>query len=89
MQRLGRLAPTDEEPVFPLICVSIVRIFFELHAARPSGFGMSPITYHDIDAYARLMHVKLSPWDVRMLRRMDEVMLKASRIAQENKSKNG
>lgn len=79
--------PDDEEPVFPASNQHLFSIFFDLHATRPSGFGMSPITYEAIDTYARLMHLELSAWEVRMLRQMDQVMMKANRIASKTESK--
>ena len=48
---------------------------------------MSAITYEAIDTYARLMHLELSAWEVRMLRQMDQVMMKANRIASKAESK--
>ena len=80
------VADEDEEPVFPASNQHLFSIFFDLHATRPqSGFGMSAITYEAIDTYARLMHLELNAWEVRMLRQMDQVMMKANRIASATK----
>jgi hypothetical protein len=84
----GAVSAEDDEPVFPASHQHLFSIFFDLHSTRPqTGFGMSAITYEAIDTYARLMHIELSPWEVRMIRRMDEVMLKANRVAGAGKMK--
>jgi hypothetical protein len=78
----------DDEPIFPASHQHLFSMFFDLHSTRPqSGFGMSPITYEAIDTYARLMHLELSAWEVRMLRAMDQVMMKANRIASKTETK--
>lgn len=86
MKAQGVVADEDDEPVFPLRHQHLFAIFFDLHATRPqTGFGMSAITYEAIDTYARLMRLEVSPWEVRMLRQMDQVMMKANRIASATK----
>ena len=47
--------------------------FWALDSARAvSGMGISPIGYGDIDAWARRTGENLSPWEVSVLRGMDE-----------------
>ena len=88
LKERGMVADEDEEPVFPASNQHLFSIFFDLHATRPqTGFGMSAITYEAIDTYARLMRLELSAWEVRMLRQMDQVMMKANRIASKAESK--
>jgi len=38
---------------------------------RDRGFAVGPITFAEIDAYQRLTHAGLSPWDVKLIRRLD------------------
>jgi len=72
----------DNEPVFPYRRQYLFEAFWDLHQVRGSnGFGPSPISYHDIDTYCRVLDVKLTPWDVRMIRQMDSVMMKANRVS--------
>ena len=78
----GKLKPDDDEPIFPYSREYVFKVFWDLHQVRGSnGFSMNPISYHDIECYMRVMSVELVPWDVRLIRIMDDVMLKASRVA--------
>lgn len=46
--------------------------FCDLNDARGhTGFGPSPITYQDIMAWAILMGIAPSPWDVEQIRMLD------------------
>lgn len=50
--------------------------FWSLDAARPSnGFGANPITYSEIEAWARLVDAEPSPDEVRVIKAMDGAML--------------
>jgi hypothetical protein len=49
--------------------------FSELSATRSSGFGLSALSYVDIDAWARLTRRVLRPWEVRALRDLDTIFL--------------
>ncbi|MBY0431698.1 MAG: hypothetical protein K2Q10_10910 [Rhodospirillales bacterium] len=50
--------------------------YAELESGRGgSGFGPQPLSYADIDAWARLMSVRPSPWEVLALRRIDILWL--------------
>jgi hypothetical protein len=48
--------------------------FLELSRARTEG---QPITYPDIDAYSRLMDVRIQPWEAALIRRLDMEALAA------------
>lgn len=88
LKQRGMVAIEDDEPVFPASQQRLFTVFFDLHSTRPqTGFGMSAITYEAMDTYARLMRLELSAWEVRMLRQMDQVMMKANRIASKTESK--
>lgn len=51
-------------------------MFLDLHAARPVGMqGISPITYSEVDAYLRTTHTALTPWEVRLVRAIDEAYM--------------
>lgn len=50
--------------------------FCELSAARTSnGYGADPITFGDIDAWARLTRLSPTPWEVALIRRIDSAIL--------------
>lgn len=52
--------------------------FIELASARTSnGFGLNPISYVEIAAWARLTGREPSPWEVSLLKRMDGAALAA------------
>jgi hypothetical protein len=53
--------------------------FLELSASRGSnGFGgLDPLSYTEIDAWARLHGVAPTPFEVGVLRRLDQALLKA------------
>jgi hypothetical protein len=46
--------------------------FSTLSARRTIGMAVNPITFSDIDAWARLMGVSPSPWEVTLLTRLDD-----------------
>jgi hypothetical protein len=51
----------------------------EIASARGSnGFGPSPITWSEINAWQSLCGVCLSPWEVQLMRELDAVELSAS-----------
>lgn len=61
---------------FPLNLGYIWTWFCALSEARGSGgFGASPITYPQIEAWARLMRTEVTPWEVGILRRLDRVFI--------------
>jgi hypothetical protein len=52
--------------------------FDELSRSRGSnGFGLNPIGYPDIAAWARLTGREPTPWEVSVLRRMDNALLES------------
>lgn len=59
------------------------RWFLDLHEARGGGFGVQPIGYAEIDAWARLTGLLPTPWEVSALRRLDGVYL--SHVAEKSR----
>lgn len=50
--------------------------FLELHSCRgSSGFGVSRITYTDIDAFQRVSRTMLSPLEIDLIRKADTMWL--------------
>ncbi len=49
-------------------------IFLRLSNRRGSnGFGLDPIGWCDIDAFARLTRVRLSPWEIGLIEMLDNL----------------
>lgn len=65
-------------PELPSIARPIWRAFLELHRTRSGGFGPGPITYAEIDAWQRTMCVRLLPWEVFALRRVDDAFIEST-----------
>lgn len=48
-------------------------IFSTLHRSRGAGAAaQNPITFTEIDAWSRLMQVTLVPWEVELVRALDD-----------------
>lgn len=61
--------------------------YFELAQSRQqTGFGVSPISWQEMDAWARITGVTLYPWLAMCFRAMDQAWLK---VAAERSRKNG
>lgn len=61
--------------------------YAELSAARQSGFSSpAPIGWADIQAWAGLMQLQLEPWQVAVLRQLDDLWRTAWAAGQEKKS---
>jgi hypothetical protein len=65
-------------PELPLGARHIWRAFLELHRTRSGGFGPGPITYAEIDAWQRTMCLRLLPWEIFALRRVDDAFLEST-----------
>lgn len=63
-------------PPLPKLAAAAWQVFLDLHTARPVGMhGISPIGYVELDAYQRVTHTRLTPWEVRLVRAIDETYL--------------
>jgi len=40
-----------------------------------NGFGPTPITWADLDAYSRLSGLRLLPWEIEIIERLDDLHL--------------
>lgn len=71
--RMGRRSPRIlEEPDTPPEMDYLLSWYLELSRARTFGqFGPNPVTYHDIDAWARLTNRSLTPEEVNALLTLD------------------
>lgn len=51
-------------------------VFMRLHSRRSSnGFGLSPITWGDLDAFIRLTGIRLAPWEVEAIEDLDRAFM--------------
>lgn len=58
--------------------------FDQLSGTRGGGFGPAPLTYQELDAWARLTDSRPTPWEVEQILRLDRLWLSnmADRIKQ-------
>jgi len=75
-QRTGKQY-MDPEPELPPVFQYLWDWFAELHEARGGGFGPSPLTWPEIDFWASRMRVDPTPWELRVIKRLDKVWLKS------------
>lgn len=59
----------------PIEVAHIWEWFKDLHAARAASFGPSPISYADIEAWARLTGRAPTRWEVSCIKRLDVCFL--------------
>lgn len=53
--------------------------FLSLSRARGNnGFGPNPLSFTEIEAWCRLMHIRLDPWEVDTLRAIDDAFLEVA-----------
>jgi hypothetical protein len=73
----GRRAKHQAElacPDLPADMVYLWNAFCRLSARRGSnGFSVNPITWPDIDAFARHSKINLAPWEIRILEDLDDL----------------
>lgn len=61
----------------PPLGVPVWNYFCDLSRARQSnGFGPQPYTYSEIQAYCNLNGITLQPWELDLLKAIDQVALK-------------
>lgn len=64
-------------PDLPPLLGHIWAMYTALDCARTgNGFGPNPISYSEMDAYARLSGVTLATWEVNALKRLDLAYLR-------------
>jgi hypothetical protein len=59
-------------PLYPERCSHLIGWFFELHGRRSMGqYGPAPLSWADLYAWACLTGRKPTPWELRVLGRID------------------
>lgn len=82
-ERFGQ--PPGPDLDIPAVADYVWEWFWSLNSRR--GFvesGMLPLSYAEIDAWARRMRISITPEEVEMLTRMDDAMLAASAVEAED-----
>ena len=64
-------APQRPEFDLGIDVVYLWELFLELGSSREVGMGQNPIYYREIYAWSRLTGIKLSNWEIQLLRKMD------------------
>lgn len=65
-----------EAPELPGSCAPLWEDFLSLHESRgTAGLGAARITFVDMDAWQRVTGKTLSPWDVEVIRKTDDMWL--------------
>lgn len=77
LAKRGKRPKQDEEkpPVLMPEAEPLWAVFCALHQTRASGMGVGPISFSEIEAYQRLVGVKLDPWEVQAVRAIDMAYL--------------
>lgn len=84
----GRVPPELEGPELPPAGERIFRLFGEMSAGRSHGMaGPLPLSNLDILAWTSLTGVRLAPWELMAIRRLDDAMLRF--LAESDKKEEG
>jgi hypothetical protein len=60
--------------------------FLRLSARRGGGYGLAPLFFQEIDAWARRTRLDPTPWEIEQLEKLDDLYLKISNEALKKKS---
>ena len=75
-QATGSIPPELEIPPVPCGTESILETFDQLHCSRPAGgFGISPIPLSEIVAWQQAMDLRLTPWEIETILRIDRAAI--------------
>ena len=76
--------PQIEEPDVPSVGAYLWGWFWALSPRRGRAFGLAPLTFADMAAWATLMREQPAPWEIEAIMAMDQVYLaEASKAAKE------
>jgi hypothetical protein len=72
----GPLHPDLQGPPLPPEIEHVWRWFDDLQSARGnSGFGLNPLSYSELQAWATMTHCAPTPFEVRLLKDLDLLYL--------------
>ena len=77
VQRITGQKPKELEELveLPEQYIFLWNDFVNLASTRSSGFGISAISYSEIQAYADLYGIEYDPWQLDVLRKFDNIAL--------------
>lgn len=84
------IKPKELEDVvsLPQSCYGVWKVFIDLNNARSSsGFGVNPVSYLEIQAYCSLYNTVLDEWELDLIRKFDNEVLKIYADQAEKQSK--
>lgn len=61
--------------------------FLDLNSTRPSGFGISPISYSEMLAYFTLNDIQVNQEEVQLIRMFDNAAITSSREQEKKREK--
>ena len=65
-------------PEFPMSAMYLWRVFHRIRSRKGgAGMGISPLEWPDIEAFSRLSGMRLLPWEVTMIEKMDDLWLRS------------
>lgn len=69
----------QEVPPLPSELKPLWWTFISLHGARSAnGMGVNPIPFSEIESWCRLNRVQLDPWEVDVIRLLDDAYLETT-----------
>jgi hypothetical protein len=70
-------------PAFPEAMRYLWRAFIRIRRRNAgNGFGATPVTWADLDAYSRLSGLRLLPWEIEIIELLDDALLASYREPQ-------
>lgn len=79
VERQTGITPPELEgvPELPEPASHLMAWFYDLSATRSVGMALNPISYTEIEAWARLTGNKPAPWEVSAIRQLDAAFLQS------------
>jgi hypothetical protein len=70
-------------PAFPRELSYLWRTYLRLRRRMAGGFsGPNPIGWQDIDAFSRRSGTRLTPWEIELIERIDDLFLSPEKPAE-------
>ncbi|KRA42092.1 hypothetical protein [Devosia sp. Root635] len=80
LERQAELEAELALPTFPEAVQYLWTTFVRIRRRNAgNGFGATPITWADLDAYSRLSGMRLLPWEIEIIEQLDDAYLTSTR----------
>ena len=76
----------NKEPELYPAVAHIWAWFVQLSVRRGGGFGPAPLTYQELDAWARRLEIDPTPWEIEQIMVIDDVNMLVSSEKSANNS---